>query len=116
MAKPNRAPTTNFNVTALVDEASGVIRLSGDIVGDIIEVNPGENGAVTIADDPNWFLYAAVNSSSGAAAGCWGRTSSAATNTFELVTSESHCIVYAVSRTSAKLVTHGPVITIKPKG
>ena len=113
---PKPRPTTNYNVTAFVDDASGVIRLSGDIVSDIIDVNPGENATVTIADDPNWYLYAAVNSSSGSAAGCWGRTSSAATNTFNNVDAPSFCIVYAVSKTSAKLVTHGPVITIKPKG
>jgi hypothetical protein len=114
MPKPRPVPTTNYNITTLVSD--GVIRLSGAIVNDILEVTAGENAAVTIADDPNWFFYAATNSSSGGAAGCWGRTSSAATNTFNNVSSESFCIVYAVSRTSAKLVTHGPVITIKPKG
>jgi ethanolamine utilization microcompartment shell protein EutL len=114
---PKPRPATNYNITALVDAASGVIRLSGDIIADnVIEVTRGENAAVTITDDPNWFLYAAVNSSSGGAASCWGRTSSAATKTFQAVEAESFCIVYAVSRTSAKLVTHGPVITIKPKG
>src|SRR5688572_7969067 len=111
---PKPRPATPFNVSALVSD--GVIRLSGDIIGDIIEVNPGEDAAVTIADTPDWFLYAAVTSNSGAAGGCWGRSSSGATNTFDDVLSESFCIVYAVARTSAKLVTYGPVITIKPKG
>jgi hypothetical protein len=111
---PKPRPTTNFNVTATI--VDGVMRLSGDIAGDIIEVNPGENGLVTIADDREWYLFASVNSNTGAAAGCWSRTATGATNLFVNVASESHCIVYAVSQTSAKLVTHGPVITIKPKG
>lgn len=115
MAKPSRAPTTNFNVTATVG-TDGVLRLSGDIVNDIIEVNPRENAFVTIADDVDWYLYASVNGEGGAAASCWERTRGSATNTFIEVASESFCIVYGVSKTSAKLVTHGPVITIKPKG
>ena len=103
---PKPRPATNYNVTALVDAASGVIRLSGDIIADnVIEVTRGENAAVTITDDPNWFLDAAVNSSSGGAASCWGRESSGATKTFEAVDTESFCIVYAVSRTSASSST-----------
>jgi hypothetical protein len=115
MPKPPTTPTTNFNVTALVSD--GVIRLSGDIVADTIEVNSGENAVVTIADTPEWLLYAAVNSSTGAAAGCWSRVATGGTrNTFSAVTTSSFCIVYAVARTSAQVVTYGPVITIKPKG
>jgi hypothetical protein len=115
MPKPDRTPTTNFNVTALVSD--GVIRLSGDIVSDTILVNPGENAVVTIADTTDWILYAAVNSSDGSAAGCWNRLATGATsNTFTQVSSPSFCIVYAVARTSAQVVTYGPVITIKPKG
>jgi hypothetical protein len=114
MPKPRPVTTTiNYNVTALV--VDGVIRLSGDIVNDIIDVTPGATATVTIADTADWILYAAVNSTSGVP-GCWGRVSSGSTNTFNAVTSESFCIVYAVSRTSAKTVTYGPVITIKPKG
>jgi hypothetical protein len=111
---PKPRPPTPFNVTATV--LDGVIRLSGDIIADIIEVNRGEDAAVTINDDADWFLYAAVTSNTGAAGGCWGRAIRGTTNTFEDVASESFCIVYAVSRASAKVVTYGPVITIKPKG
>ncbi len=110
---PTTTATTNFNITALV--ADGTIRLSGDIVGDIIEVNPGDNAVVTIADTADWVLYAAVNSTAGVP-GCWARASSGTTNTFKTVASDSFCIVYAVARASAKSVTYGPVITIKPKG
>jgi len=113
MPKPRPVPTTNFNITAFV--ADGTIRLTGDIVNDIIEVNPGENANVTILDTADNVLYASVNSTSGVP-GCWGRASSGSNNTFNAVTSESFCIVYAVSRSSAKAVTYGPVITIKPKG
>ena len=115
MPKPRPVPTTNFNITALVDAASGTIRLSGDIVGDTIEVNAGESAAVTITDTAGEILNASVNSTTGVP-GCWGRASSGSTQTFNAVTSESFCIVYAVSRSSAKAVTYGPVITIKPKG
>lgn len=115
MSTADRTPTTNFNVTAFVSD--GVIRLSGDIVADTIEVNRGENAVVTIADTADWILYAAVNSSTGASAGCWTRLATGgATYTFNAVTSPSYCIVYAVARTSAQVVTYGPVITIKPKG
>jgi hypothetical protein len=115
MPKPDRTPTHNFNVTALVSD--GVIRLSGDIVSDTIAVPPGENAVVTITDTADWILYAAVNSSTGASAGCWTRLATGATTyTFNAVTSPSFCIVYAVARTSAQVVTYGPVITIKPKG
>lgn len=115
MGKSSRTPTTNFNITALVSD--GVIRLTGDIVADTIEVNRGESAVVSIADTADWILYAAVNSSTGAAAGCWSRVATGGTsNTFEAVTSPSFCIVYAVARTTAQAVTYGPVITIKPKG
>jgi hypothetical protein len=114
MPKPG-LPTTTFNITASV--ADGVIRLSGDIAADIIEVNSGENADVTITDTADWILYAAVNSSKGDAAGCWSRVATGATtNTFTAVKSASYCVVYAVSRTNAQAVTYGPVITIKPKG
>lgn len=115
MPTADRTPTTNFNVTAFVSD--GVIRLSGDIVANTIEVNSGENAVVTIADTADWILYAAVNSSTGASAGCWTRLATGGTTyTFNAVTSPSYCIVYAVARTSAQVVTYGPVITIKPKG
>jgi hypothetical protein len=115
MPKPDRTPTTNFNVTALVSD--GVIRLSGDIVADTIAVNPGENAAVTIADTADWILNAAVNSSTGASAGCWTRLATGGTsNTFSQVDAPSYCIVYAVAKTSPAVITYGPVITIKPKG
>jgi hypothetical protein len=115
MPKPDRTPTTNFNVTALVSD--GVIRLSGDIVADAIEVNSGENAAVTIADTADWILNAAVNSSTGASGGCWTRLATGGTNqTFSQVVAPTYCIVYAVSKTAADVITYGPVITIKPKG
>jgi hypothetical protein len=111
---PKPRPTTAFTITALVSD--GVIRLSGDIIADIIEVNPGESAFVTIADTADHVFYAAVTSSAGDGGGCWSRTRGGTTNTFSEVTSESFCVVYAVSRASAKAVTYGPVITIKPKG
>jgi hypothetical protein len=115
MPKPDRTPTTNYNITATV--SGGVIALSGDIVDNAISVVTGENAAVTIADTADWVLYAATNSSTGAAGGCWGRsTAGGTTNTFPAVNSLSYAIVYAVARTSAQVVTYGPVITIKPKG
>jgi hypothetical protein len=111
---PKPRPTTTYTITALV--ADGTIRLSGDILNDIIEVNPGEDAEINILDTADNVLYAAVTSSTGASGGCWTRESSGVTNTFRAVTSESFCITYAVSRSSAKGVSYGPVITIKPKG
>jgi hypothetical protein len=111
---PKPRPTTAYTVSATV--VDGVIRLTGDILNNTIEVTPGESAHVSITDTSDWFLYAAVTSNSGTAGGCWGRTRGSATNLFSEVTSESHCIVYAVSRASAAAVTYGPVITIKPKG
>lgn len=110
---PKPRPTTEFNISALV--VDGTIRLSGDIVSDIIEVNPGENAIINLADTADFVLCAATTSTTGAP-GCWGRTSSASTTTFNSVSTESFAIVYAVSRASAKSVTYGPIITVKPKG
>lgn len=105
---------TTLEITATV--ASGTITLSGDIDDNVIFVTKGESAEVVIADTTAWYIYAASLSSKGAAGGCWGRMADAAANTFNNVVSDTHNIVYAVSKTNTASVTYGPVITVKPKG
>lgn len=105
---------TTLQITATV--ANGTIALTGDIDDNVVFVPKGTSAEVVIADTSAWYLYAAELSSKGAAGGCWGRSAEAATNTFSKVVSDTHNIVYAVSKTNAASVTYGPVITVKPKG